>query len=202
MNGYDQITRKTPTNEELMHEVAGGNQDAADMLYGRDTLPAFGIASQTLDRAAAEGIVRERHQFILIVVAGAARYGSSGRVWPRAYTGLLAWLFRLLRQRCAASPGSRFLDVGSAAGDGYRGAPHRPRFRREDTLGPKPDAAGLGSPDCGRTARPHRWCTLVLQRALVLQRLPPAGRMNVRPHAREVARRRASGTTSGDQPPA
>ena len=72
MNGNDEVTRhKIPTDQELKHEVADGNQDAGDMLYGGDAPLSFGIASQTLDRSAAEDIVRERHRFILIVVAGA-----------------------------------------------------------------------------------------------------------------------------------
>jgi hypothetical protein len=72
MNGHDEVTRhKTPTDQELKHEVAAGNQEAGDTLHGRSAPSAFGIASQTLDRAAPEDIVRERHRFILIVVFGA-----------------------------------------------------------------------------------------------------------------------------------
>jgi hypothetical protein len=71
MKGHDQTTHnKTPTDEELMHEAAAGNQEAGDTLSGRDAPPAFGVASETLDRGTAEDTVRGRHRLILIIVAG------------------------------------------------------------------------------------------------------------------------------------
>jgi hypothetical protein len=71
MKGHDQIThKKTPTDEEFMHDASAGNQEAGDTLSSRDAPPAFGVASQTLDRGAAEDTVRGRRRLILIVVAG------------------------------------------------------------------------------------------------------------------------------------
>ena len=68
MNAHEQTTRdKTLTDEVL----AAGNQEASGTGYGPGAPSTFGVASQTPDRALVEDIVRERHRFIVIVVAGA-----------------------------------------------------------------------------------------------------------------------------------
>ncbi len=47
------------SDAELMRRVAGGSEDALGTLYGRFARQVFGLALQSLDRAAAEDIVQE-----------------------------------------------------------------------------------------------------------------------------------------------
>src|SRR5438045_8019394 len=47
------------SDEELMHELAQGRQEALGPLHGRYAALIFNLAAQTLDRAAAEEIVQD-----------------------------------------------------------------------------------------------------------------------------------------------
>src|SRR5271157_3575186 len=59
------------TDEELVHALAGGRQEALGVLFARHAPLVFGIARQTLDGAAAEDIVQD---VFLAVWHGAATF--------------------------------------------------------------------------------------------------------------------------------
>src|SRR5690348_14756574 len=48
-----------PSDEDLMHDLAAGHQEALGPLYTRYAVRIFALASQSLDRAAAEEIVQD-----------------------------------------------------------------------------------------------------------------------------------------------
>jgi len=74
MNGRD-AADKAPeeTDEELVHTLAGGQQEALSTLYARHAPLVFGIARHTLDAAAAEDIVQD---VFLAVWHGAATFDA------------------------------------------------------------------------------------------------------------------------------
>jgi len=74
MSGRD-AADKAPqeTDEELVHTLAGGQQEALSALYARHAPLVFGIARQTLDAAAAEDIVQD---VFLAVWHGAATFDA------------------------------------------------------------------------------------------------------------------------------
>src|SRR5262245_64009656 len=60
MNGSPHVhSSQDPSDAELMRRVAGGSEGALDALHARFARPIFALASQALDRAAAEDIVQD-----------------------------------------------------------------------------------------------------------------------------------------------
>jgi RNA polymerase sigma factor (sigma-70 family) len=82
-----------PRDEDLMRQVADGSAEALGLLHGRFARLIFGIASQTLDRAAAEDLVQD----VFMAV-----WRNAGQFDPERGT-VRAWLlqiahFRLLNE--------------------------------------------------------------------------------------------------------
>jgi RNA polymerase sigma-70 factor (ECF subfamily) len=90
MNGRDpSVKAPEETDEELMRALAGGRQEALGLLFARHAPLVFGIAQQTLDRAAAEDIVQE---VFLAVWHGAATFDEArGAFRP--------WLLQITHRR-------------------------------------------------------------------------------------------------------
>jgi RNA polymerase sigma factor (sigma-70 family) len=60
MNGSaHMLPSQDPSDADLMRQVADGSESALAALYGRFVRPIFGLAAQSLDRAAAEDIVQD-----------------------------------------------------------------------------------------------------------------------------------------------
>src|SRR5207244_7354200 len=60
MNGYRPMPPSAHASDaELMHQVAAGSEEALGLLHRRFARLVFGLAVQTLDRAAAEDLVQE-----------------------------------------------------------------------------------------------------------------------------------------------
>src|SRR5690348_7432285 len=79
----------SPTDEQLMVELAGGRPDALGALYSRHSRLVFYLALQSLDRPAAEELVQE---VFLAIWRGAASFDpEQGSFRP--------WLLRLAHWR-------------------------------------------------------------------------------------------------------
>jgi RNA polymerase sigma factor (sigma-70 family) len=121
MNGNRRMTatQHDPRDEELMRQVAEGSGEALGLLHRRLGRQIFGLAVQTLDRAAAEDLVQE---VFLAVWRNAHRYDAergSVRTWVLqiAHFRLLNELRRRSRQpELVADPDGHVLD-GLPAGD-------------------------------------------------------------------------------------
>src|SRR5438132_8287943 len=101
-NGQPRMASREQTlgDEELMRRVAAGSEEALGLLHRRFARPIFGLAIQTLDRAAAEDLVQE---VLLVVWRNAARFDparGSARSWilQIAHFRLLNELRRRSRQ--------------------------------------------------------------------------------------------------------
>src|SRR5215469_5951699 len=73
------------TDEDLMHDLARGQQEALGPLYSRYAPLVFHLGAQSLDRAAAEELVQE---VFLTIWRGAGNFDASRG-------GFRAWLLRL-----------------------------------------------------------------------------------------------------------
>src|SRR5437867_5913435 len=112
-NGRSMSSREdAPRDEELMRQVAEGSAQALGLLYRRFARLIFGMAVQTLDRAAAEDIVQE---VFLAVWRNATRFDpqrGTVRAWilQIAHFRLLNELRRQSRQpEIQADPDGRVL---------------------------------------------------------------------------------------------
>ena len=79
------------SDDELMRELAHGQQEALGPLYSRYAALVFHMAHQSLDRPAAEEIVQE---VFLTIWRGAA--SAEWTIWPCSFC-----------QACSSGPGSR-----------------------------------------------------------------------------------------------
>jgi len=95
MNGQRRMpsTEHAPRNEELMRQVADGSTEALGLLHGRFARLIFGLAVQSLDRAAAEDLVQE----VFLAVWRNARRFDPERGTVRAWV-LQITHFRLLNE--------------------------------------------------------------------------------------------------------
>src|SRR5436309_9965995 len=121
MNGNRRMpsTEHAPRDDELMRQVAEGSAEALGLLYRRFARVIFGMAVQTLDRAAAEDLVQD---VFLAVWRNARRFDperGSVRTWVLqiAHFRLLNELRRRSRQpEIVPDPDGLVLD-GLPAGD-------------------------------------------------------------------------------------
>jgi RNA polymerase sigma factor (sigma-70 family) len=95
MNGQRRMrsTEHAPRDEELMRQVADGSTEALGLLHGRFARLIFGLAAQSLDRAAAEDLVQE----VFLAVWRNARRFEPERGTVRAWV-LQITHFRLLNE--------------------------------------------------------------------------------------------------------
>src|SRR5207249_4207704 len=95
MNGQRRMpsTEHAPHDEELMSQVADGSAEALGLLHRRLARVIFGIAVQSLDRAAAEDLVQD----VFLAVWRNARRFDSERGTVRAWV-LQITHFRLLNE--------------------------------------------------------------------------------------------------------
>ncbi len=95
MNGSRRMpsTEHTPRDDELMRQVADGSAEALGLLHRRFARLIFGLAVQSLDRAAAEDLVQE----VLLAVWRNARQFDPERGTVRAWV-LQITHFRLLNE--------------------------------------------------------------------------------------------------------
>src|SRR5437016_2633166 len=95
MNGQRRMpsTERAPRDEELMRQVADGSAEALGLLHRRFARLIFGLAVQTLDRAAAEDLVQD----VLLAVWRNARQFDPERGTVRAWV-LQITHFRLLNE--------------------------------------------------------------------------------------------------------
>src|SRR5881628_1253630 len=132
MNGYRPMPAKAHASDaELMRRVADGSEESLGLLYRRFARLIVGLASQTLDRAAAEDIVQD---VFLAVWRNAATFDperGSARAWilQIAHYRLLNELRRRSRQpEIEADPEGHVLaslparDPGPAAAAEHRRA--------------------------------------------------------------------------------
>src|SRR5262245_16974674 len=90
MNGLGPMTANPEGGDaDLMRRVAGGSEDALGALYGRFARPVFGLALQSLDRAAAEDIVQD----VFLTV-----WNKAGTFDPERGT-VRAWLLQIAHHR-------------------------------------------------------------------------------------------------------
>ena len=86
MNGSPQMhSSQDLSDAELMRRIAGGSEQALDALHGRFARQVFGLAAQSLDRAAAEDIVQE---VFLVVMRDAGRYDPARAALPTYLYGI------------------------------------------------------------------------------------------------------------------
>ena len=78
-----------PSDEELMHQLAAGGQDALGPLHGRYASLVFNIAAQSIDRASAEEIVQD----VFVAV-----WSKAGTFDPARGT-FRAWVLRIAHLR-------------------------------------------------------------------------------------------------------
>src|SRR5437870_13889570 len=119
MNGYRPMpVRVHASDAELMRRVAAGSEEALGLVYRRFVRLILGLASQTVDRAAAEDIVQD---VFLAVWRNAAQFDperGSVRAWilQIAHFRLLNELRRRSRQpEIASDPDGLVLDGLPAA---------------------------------------------------------------------------------------
>ncbi|TMB53780.1 MAG: sigma-70 family RNA polymerase sigma factor, partial [Deltaproteobacteria bacterium] len=95
MNGQRRMpsTEHAPRDEELMRQVADGSAEALGLLHRRFARLIFGMAVQSLDRAAAEDLVQE----VFLAVWRNARRFDPERGTVRAWV-LQITHFRLLNE--------------------------------------------------------------------------------------------------------
>src|SRR5437867_12866325 len=95
MNGQRRMpsTERAPRDEELMRQVADGSAEALGLLHRRFARLIFGLAVQSLDRAAAEDLVQE----VFLAVWRNARRFDPERGTVRAWI-LQITHFRLLNE--------------------------------------------------------------------------------------------------------
>src|SRR5215468_3273900 len=91
MNGNRRMlpTEHTPRDEELMRQVAEGSAEALALLHRRFARLIFGLALQTLDRAAAEDLVQE----VFLAV-----WRNAGQFDPERGT-VRAWILQIAHYR-------------------------------------------------------------------------------------------------------
>ena len=77
------------TDAELMRRIAEGSEDAFALLHGRFARPVFGLALQSLDRAAAEDLVQE----VFLAV-----WRNAGTFDPQR-GALRSWIFQIAHFR-------------------------------------------------------------------------------------------------------
>src|SRR5881396_1204934 len=120
MNGYRPMPAKAHASDaELMRRVADGSEESLGLLHRRFARLIFGLASQTLDRAAAEDIVQD---VFLAVWRNAATFDperGSARAWilQIAHFRLLNELRRRSRQPEIQADPEGLLLAGFPAGD-------------------------------------------------------------------------------------
>src|SRR3989442_4443670 len=95
LNGQRRMpsTEHAPGDEELMRQVADGSAEALGLLHRRFARSIFGLAVQSLDRAAAEDLVQE----VFLAVWRNARRFEPERGTVRAWVLQIAH-FRLLNE--------------------------------------------------------------------------------------------------------
>src|SRR5262245_57196580 len=90
MNGSAHVhSSQDLSDAELMRRVAGGSEGALDALHGRFARPIFALATQALDRAAAEDIVQD----VFLVV-----WRKADQFDPERGT-VRAWLLQIAHHR-------------------------------------------------------------------------------------------------------
>src|SRR5439155_19515882 len=132
MNAYRPMPPSAHASDaELMHQVAAGSEEALGLLHRRFARLVFGLAVQTLDRAAAEDLVQE----VFLAVWRNATTFDPERGSVRAWLLQIAH-FRMLNElrRRSGSPRSSRIPRATCSPASPHATPDRPRRPRRSIV--------------------------------------------------------------------